>query len=209
MPTICIIGHPAAGHINPTLPVAAEVVRRGQRVCYYATEPFRERVERTSASFRSYGPQEYFERNLSQGGMLGGMAGLLETTECILPDLVHAVSQEGPDYLLVEAHAVWGNLLAQILQLPATTLCSMFAINESLISAAGLTAHLYGRAPGEFALEGLLGLSRYFGIAQRLNHRYQTECPGIVDYLANRRPINIVSTSHVVDSGEASPWSHR
>jgi MGT family glycosyltransferase len=203
MSTICIIGHPASGHINPTLPVAKELGRRGHRVYYYATEPFRAKVEQTGACFRSYGPQDLFERSLSRGGLLGGMAGLIETTESILPLLIDAVSADRPDLLLVEAHAVWGNLLAQILNLRVATLCSMFAINDSLISAAGLLAHLYGGAPREAAFEGLQGLTRYFDTARRLRLRYETSCPGIVNYLGNRQSLNIVLTSREFQIGGA------
>jgi MGT family glycosyltransferase len=199
--TICIIGHPASGHINPTLPVAEELQRRGHRVYYYATEPFRAKVEQTGSCFRSYGPQDLFERNLSRGGLPGGMAGLLETTESILPRLIGAVSSDEPDFLLVEAHAIWGNLLAQILDVPVTTLCSMFAINDSLISAGALLAHLYGRAPREAAFEGLLGLSRYFDTARRVGRRYKASCPGILNYLGNRQPLNIVFTSREFQIG--------
>jgi MGT family glycosyltransferase len=201
MSSICIIGHPASGHINPTLPVAEELRRRGHRVYYYATEPFRAKVEQTGSRFRSYGPQELFERNLSRGGLLGGMAGLIATTESILPMLIRAVSLDKPDFLLVEAHAVWGNLLAQILDLPATALCSMFAIDDCLISPAGLLTHLYGKAPREAAFEGLLGLSRYFDTARRLRARYDANCPGIVNYLGNRQPLNIVFTSREFQIG--------
>jgi len=149
MATVCMLGHPAPGHVNPNLPLMAELCRRGERVVYFATEPFRAKVERTGAEFRSYGEHALFERNLGAGGMLGGMAGLMETTGEILPALLEEFRAARPDYLLVEAHAVWGNLMAQMHNLPAATLCSMFAINGSLISARGLMGHLYGAAPRE------------------------------------------------------------
>jgi UDP:flavonoid glycosyltransferase YjiC (YdhE family) len=126
-----MIGHPAPGHVNPTLPVIAELVRRGERGYYYATDMFRAKVEETGAVFRSLGDQSLFERNLSRGGILGGMSGLMQSAEELLPELLRQVQQDAPDYLLVEAHALWGNLLAQILSLPTVCLCSMFAINKS------------------------------------------------------------------------------
>jgi MGT family glycosyltransferase len=201
MSSVCMIGHPAPGHVNPTLPLIVELCRRGERVTYFASEPFRARVEATGASFRSCGAHELFERNLGSGGILGGMAGLLETAEEILPELLDAVRGERPDYLLAEAHALWGNLLAQILDLPAATLCSMFAINERLLSAADLMHHLYGPAPREAALEGLSALGAYFETARRLGSRYGVESPGIIGYLANRQRLNIVFTSREFQVG--------
>lgn len=200
---VCVLGHPAPGHVNPTLPVVAELVWRGERVTYYATEPFRPKIERTGAAFRAYGDHDLFEANLASGGMLGGMAGLIDTTERILPDLLAQVRDDDPDYLLVEAHAVWGNLLAQMLRRPVATLCSMFAINESLISAADLVRHLYGHASPEQTLDGLLGFAHYCEAARRLRARYGADCPGIVEYLGNPQDLNIVFTSRDFQVGGA------
>jgi MGT family glycosyltransferase len=193
MATVCMIGHPAPGHINPTLPVIAELVRRGERAFYFATEPFRDKIEQAGAVFRSFGDHSLFERNLAHGGILGGMSGLMESAEAVLPALIQQVEHDAPDYLLVEAHALWGNLLVQILELPAITLCSMFAMNDKLISVERLAAHLYASA--ESTCEGLLELNRYFGIARRVDRRYGTRSPGVIDYLGNAQELNIVFTS--------------
>lgn len=201
MSKVVMLGHPAPGHINPTLPVIAELVRRGEEVSYYATEPFRAKVEAVGGTFHAYGAHDLFERNLATGGMLGGMAGLIETTEAILPELLASVRAEAPDYLLVEAHAVWGNLLAQILGIPVATICSMFAINENLIAPHELLGHLYGGAPRALAFDGLIGFSRYYDIARRLNQQYDVDVPGIVDYLGNRQALNIVCTSRQFQIG--------
>ena len=201
MSTVCIIGHPAPGHINPTLPVAAELVSRGERVIYYATEPFRARIQAAGAWFRSYGDHDLFERNLARGGMLGGMAGLIQTTEEILPALLENVRGDEPDYLLVEAHAVWGNLLAQISGIPTATLCSMFAISGRLIRPPELMRHLYGTGPREEVLEGLLSFSLYFEGARRLRGKYGASSPGIIEYLANPQPLTVVFTSREFQVG--------
>jgi MGT family glycosyltransferase len=204
MATVCVLGHPAPGHVNPNLPLVAELCRRGERVIYFATEPFRAKVERTGAEFRSYGDQDLFERNLGAGGMLGGMAGLMATAEQILPTLVEQVRAVRPDYLLIEAHAVWGNLLAQIHPVPAATLCSMFAMNDSLIGAAGLMGHLYGAGPRDLAFEGLLAFGEYFESARRLQRRFGAVSPGIIDYLGNRQRLNLVFTAREFQIGGAA-----
>jgi MGT family glycosyltransferase len=95
----------------------------------------------------------------------------------------------------VEAHAVWGNLIAQILGVPVATICSMFAINEDLIAPHELLGHLYGGAPRALAFDGLIGFSRYYEIARRLHQHYDVDVPGLVDYLGNRQALNIVCTS--------------
>jgi UDP:flavonoid glycosyltransferase YjiC (YdhE family) len=54
MSNIVFIEMPAYGHVNPTLPVVQELVRRGEHVTYYATEEFRSQIEQTGATFQPY-----------------------------------------------------------------------------------------------------------------------------------------------------------
>lgn len=201
MSRVVFLGHPAHGHINPTLPVVAELVRRGEQVFYYATDLFQAKIEATGATFRSFGPQEIFERKLAYGGMLGGMAGLIEAAEEVLPDTLSQVRDDQPDYLLLEAHSLTGNLVQQIINRPAMTLCSMFAFNERLIPPPQLVRFLYGQAPAAVALDGLLGLNRYVEVAQRISKQYGVLCPNMIGYLSNPQPLNIVFTSRYFQIG--------
>lgn len=209
MSTTVFLSHPAHGHINPTLPVVAELVRRGERVVYYATELFQAKVEATGAEYRSYGPQELFERKLAYGGIFGGMVGLLEATEEILADLLAQVREERPDYLLLEAHSVPGNLVQKIVEIPAITLCSMFAFNERLISPSDLIRFMYGPAPAPALLDGLQGLHHYLEVAQRITNKYGVACPNIVEYLSNPQPLNIVFTSKYFQIGGEQAFDER
>jgi UDP:flavonoid glycosyltransferase YjiC (YdhE family) len=45
---------PLHGHINPSLPLAAELVSRGEQVIYYSTSEFRTKIEATGAEYRAY-----------------------------------------------------------------------------------------------------------------------------------------------------------
>ncbi|MBQ1493211.1 MAG: hypothetical protein IIZ39_14755, partial [Blautia sp.] len=54
---VLMINLPFAGHTNPTLPLARELVRRGHEVSYVNAEEFRGRIEDTGASFIPY--QDY------------------------------------------------------------------------------------------------------------------------------------------------------
>ena len=51
-PFICL---PAAGHVNPTLPVVAELVRRGHRVTYATSAKYAGAVESAGAVFFASG----------------------------------------------------------------------------------------------------------------------------------------------------------
>ena len=51
---ILMINLPYAGHTNPTLPLAKELVRRGHSLTYINAESFRQTIEDTGASFVPY-----------------------------------------------------------------------------------------------------------------------------------------------------------
>lgn len=48
---IAVVSLGAFGHVNPTLELVTELVRRGVRVTYFCTEGFRTIVEPTGAQF--------------------------------------------------------------------------------------------------------------------------------------------------------------
>ncbi|MEZ4726483.1 MAG: glycosyltransferase [Caldilineaceae bacterium] len=91
--------------------------------------------------------------------------------------------------------------MQQIINRPAMTLCAMFAFHERLIPPPQLVRFLYGPAPAEAALDGLLGLNRYVEVAQRLRRRYGVRCPNMVGYLSNTQPLNLVFTSRYFQIG--------
>lgn len=51
---ILMINLPFSGHVNPTLPLAEELIKRGHKVDYICSEQFREEIERTGANFIPY-----------------------------------------------------------------------------------------------------------------------------------------------------------
>lgn len=92
---IAFICLPAAGHVNPTLPVVAELVRRGHRVTYATSAKYADAVESVGAVFLPSGddlaaqlprrvvPADGGVTASPMAGMLAGMgsgmmSGLLE-----------------------------------------------------------------------------------------------------------------------------------
>ncbi len=54
MRTAVFCNFPAHGGINPLLATATELVKRGERVVYFCTEEFKDKIEKTGAEFRPY-----------------------------------------------------------------------------------------------------------------------------------------------------------
>ena len=51
---ILMINVPYSGHVNPTIPLTKELVKRGHQVSYINAEEFRKKIERTGATFIPY-----------------------------------------------------------------------------------------------------------------------------------------------------------
>lgn len=189
---------PAEGHINPAAPILTELTRRGERVVVWATEAFRQQIERTGAEFRAY-PQALNSWPWPrEGGLLAGLAARLECAERILPELVDSIAREAPDSLLLDAGAIWGLLAAQILERPAASITLAFVVDERVIGEAELLRLLYAGAPAPALLQALVDLAHFSETGRRLDQRFGTRTPGPLGALACRQQLNLVLTSRLL-----------
>ncbi|HEX7360851.1 MAG TPA: macrolide family glycosyltransferase [Bryobacteraceae bacterium] len=196
MSTAVVFSYPTHGHIAPALGVAKELAARGERVLFYATERSRKKIEASGAEFRTYpAAYEQFDPSPPTEGLFSDMVRLAALTEELLPKLIQELKSDIPDYVLLDTKSLWGRLTAGVLGVPAITLSVVFGIQPGLVSVADLVNLLYGRADAEKLVSGITKLSAYLEIARRLNGRYQIPLPGIIDYLGNPQPLNVIFTS--------------
>jgi len=181
--------------MNATFPVVAELVRRGERVVYFATEPFRDRVTQAGAEYVSYGDPATFVPPAHTGGLYSVMAWSMGLAETMLPGLLERLREIRPDYLLIDSMCVWGALARQVLRLPAAMLASVFVPNPGVITVDEMVRRAYGDAPKEVLLAGIGGLDTYLQTAQRIDRRWGTQSPNMVEFFANRQQLNVVFTS--------------
>jgi MGT family glycosyltransferase len=200
--TAVVLCYPTHGHIAPKLAVVEELVHRGERVVYYSAERSRARIEQTGAEFRAYAYDHYaFDPNPPTEGLFSDMERLLKLSEAMLPGLLSEVRDLRPAYLLLDSKSIWGNLVSQILQVPAATLSVVFALHEALVNAEYLVPRLYGGASPEVLQRALLHLHNYFEVAQRVDRLYGTRSPNLVQFLGNPQPLNIIFTSQLFQLG--------
>lgn len=180
---------PAHGHVNPTLPLTAELVRRGHTVVYHATEEFREKIRRTGADFRSYGSPvgggSRPESNLVRVACL-----LLETTLEILPGALDAVRRERPDYVIHDALCPWGRYAAELAGVPAICSTPTFALHPRLLRSPSVRRSLALEIAGSGA-----ALWRFRRAARRLADAWDLRRPSVLAVLTNPAELNLVYTS--------------
>ena len=126
---------PATGHTNPMLPVAAELVKRGNVVRFYSFDEFKEKIEATGAEFISctrFLPEltAEEEQNLKN----------VSTTEMAIQDIraTRAMDEylDGefksfqPDVVYTDSACFWGKLNAWKHKVPMVVSTSTFAFNQ-------------------------------------------------------------------------------
>ncbi len=148
---IAFICLPAAGHVNPTLPVVAELVRRGHRVTYATSATYEQAVHAAGAVFLESGEDlaAQFPRfrgspggarpgssppgmpgALAPGMMSGLLDRLLERAREEFPALLARLTADLPDAVCYDAMTLAGKMAAIKLGLPDIALLPSYASNE-------------------------------------------------------------------------------
>lgn len=138
MKKIVFISVPAYGHVNPTLAVVKELVKRGIRVLYYATEEFREALERVGAEFRPYKADRLPSLNSGSPALKGVSQGKVVRRVAIgAADIVdnhlEEVKSESPDCLIYDSMALWATAFIKALEVPAVSSVTTFASNSAVM----------------------------------------------------------------------------
>lgn len=126
---------PYHGHINPTLSVSEELVRRGEQVVYYTTEELAGKVSGIGAEIRIIGEEFGFQMEEPVNGRL--MAAL-RSGEFYLDnlnrhvekasELIERVGQENADGVVCDPMCLWGRTVAERLELPRALFFSGIAV---------------------------------------------------------------------------------
>ncbi|MDZ5610679.1 macrolide family glycosyltransferase, partial [Bacillus pseudomycoides] len=130
---------PGEGHINPTIALVEELIKRGEEVIYYCVEEYRSKIENTGALFRPY------ENFISQIDMVKRMNGqinphelllhIVKSMDKIIDIILEEVKEEGYDYVIYDNNFAVGWIIAEVLQLPKISSCTTFAITKKLSAA--------------------------------------------------------------------------
>jgi MGT family glycosyltransferase len=119
MPRAWFFNIPLTGHINPTLPLIRELVRRGDEITYFSSSAYEDRILSTGAIYRGYANQEAVEQSRNVTHLIHQGNQVAEATYNLLPEVLSAVEQERPDYLLFDMSAPWGGIASRQFDIPA------------------------------------------------------------------------------------------
>ncbi|GMA65149.1 glycosyltransferase [Alicyclobacillus fastidiosus] len=201
MARVLFVNGGAEGHINPTLGVVQELVRRGEEVVYFTSEQFRERIEAVGATVHTYDGVKFFKAFLSgePNHLLSRVSGLLRTAEIVIPSVLTQTANERFDYIIHDSMFGCGRLLAQILNLPAINSCTSFAFQKS--SFDKMLENFSRRAPAEVN-ETIQ--QDFLQMVSAVQKAYGVEVSSAYDVFCNPAPMTIVYTSKRFQPGGES-----
>ncbi|MEW6491700.1 MAG: glycosyltransferase [Cyanobacteriota bacterium] len=131
----------ATGHLNTMFPLGRELQRRGHRITIFSDSNVQSKALEAGFDFRVIGeamfsPHKYAEL-MEKQKRLRGLAALRHTInlskERVAVSLRHtpaAIKEAGVEALLVDMSALEGGTIAEFLNLPFVTVCSMLAFYQ-------------------------------------------------------------------------------
>jgi len=190
MKKIIYFSLPLHGHLNPTIVLFKELMRRGHEVLFYSTEEYREKIEAAGIPFRAYNNNSRDEEEISRH--IGRFANkLVEITASELPYNLPIIEKEAPDLVIHDCYAIWGKLVAKKLNVPAISIFTTLMFSKKMAIA-------YPRAyvpmladvilSGKYSIDAIL---RY----QLLALKYRVIPDGIDTFLFSKEKLNLVLTS--------------
>ena len=183
---------PFYGHMNPTLPLVAELTQRGEQFTYYSSETFRPAIEGAGATFR--GIDAFMtERTPVDTNLVKFASTLIRTAQAILPTLLAELRAEPPEYVIYDSLCIWGRCVAESLQLPAIASVSTLARPHSPVQREVLAGTL-SMMPSALSmlLEGRRELRAFNAISKQLQQTYRCARLGLADAYNNLADFNVV-----------------
>ena len=183
------LNFPTHGCINSLLATASEMVKRGQKVIYYCTEEFRNKIEQTGAEFRPY-EGLINEFKINNYDIFKALKLNIEMTVDKLDHNLDIIQKENPDYIIHDSLCTWGKQIASILRIPAVNLMHSYPITRSSISFNADTASIITKT-GWYKFKNLF---RKKNPVRILKKKYDIDL-SLADIMINKEALNIVYTS--------------
>ncbi|MBL0385124.1 glycosyl transferase [Tumebacillus sp. ITR2] len=200
MSKVLFIGGPGEGHVNPTLPLVKELIRRGEEVVYFCSEEYREKITETGAEFRAYADFLHGKRPEDIQHFLEFILLLLDSSQQVIPDILQQVQGEQYDYVIHDSLFGWGRLISQVLKVPSVTSSTSFA-------STGKPPKMFGQTKMQ-KVKDLLSGGKYIPSINRKSKQlascYGIPVPSIDHIFYQKGDLNLVYMSE-----EFQPDRHR
>lgn len=192
MSKVLFLNIPSHGHINPTLGLVEGLVKQGDEVLYFTTEEFRKKVESMGATFISYGSKSDFfvPKNKKPGKSI--LDDLLNRIDEVLnrADIIEYILKQIQgmkfDYIIYGSMFPYGNVISQILNIPAISSFAVFAKPKVFMEKGN-----------EEFIKNHKATDTYQKLYMKLETLYGVQMPPMLDLFFNKGELNIAYTSEL------------
>jgi MGT family glycosyltransferase len=193
---VCVFQLPTSGHVNPLIPVLAELIERGVDVCSTSTPSLDRALTGAGVRLAAYPPIVEARAATPPDGLADVCALLAEMTEVLMPWCVELLRREQPAVVISDSMAPWGHLAAAHLGIPCVASSTTFVLHGGLDdSLAGKLSLLREIATG---IPDLLRYARY---RSRVRRQWTLDPGAPVDLLAGLGDFTIAHTSRQLQPG--------
>lgn len=190
MSNVLCLNIPAHGHINPTLGLIDGLTKQGEKIYYFSSEEYKAKIESAGAIFMSYGeqsnffvPQNKIPSNSILDDLLNRIDEVLGKSE-IIDYILSKIEGMKFDYIIYGSMFPFGNVIAQILNIPSISSFAVFAKPKVFMSNQN-----------NELIKGHKASRTYQMLYTKLEDKYDIQMPPMLDLFFNKGNLNIVYTS--------------
>ena len=130
------------GHINSTLPIVTELIKRKEEIVYFADEVHLETLRRTGAQVRAYRRYPHWVKAYPEVSrddklryILNEIYGAVNVNLNRYENNIEAILEEGPDYIIFDTLCFFGKMIAEKYRIPSISSIPIMLYNDSIIDA--------------------------------------------------------------------------
>lgn len=189
------------GHVNPTLGLVNDLVKRGEHIVYYSSNDFEEKIKKTGAEFRpvDQGAQRKLQEssNLLHSQPQEYLLQFLSALEMMTDTILDEISKETYDYILYDAQSLTGKWIAHQSKLLSIVTWTTFAFLQDPKSNMELTgtSDMKRKQESLAMLRAFLGLEEIEKCKKHLEKKYEVPLPENFLLCSGSGDLNIVFTS--------------
>lgn len=187
MKKILIVNFPGHGHVNPTIKLVKELKAAGNKIVYYCTEEFREKLEKAGAIYKSY-PYEPIVEKDGRGDKEVLLRNAINLTDAVLGSVLK--EEKDFDILIYDSVlSVAEDIKVRLNIKESYSLYTTFALSKNMMNRA--------RSSGQSSPAFLESSSELFKEkTKEINEKYGIKLKSMLEAMTDSRADrNIVFTS--------------
>jgi MGT family glycosyltransferase len=201
---VLVINYLGEGHVNPSIGLIKELVRRGEQITYYTSDLYKEKLIQTGAEIRSISSKAqtlmkeliasfHDNKDHERSPMIGNMDKMMEAMEWITDGILIDTQNEAYDYVLFDAQNFPGKWIADIKELPSYALWSTFASSEK----SSFFKKIMEKWPEKMKKQFLEKQQQMEQTTKRLEQKYGITLPSFFNGMKVDSELHIIFTSRL------------